>query len=220
MPVNAKACDVTVTAAESCTYRFIGLKKSGSTYTTVFTTSKQDSNKHTWSAGAIDNILISLERKDGTSWAWGYNDAQIGVTFTNGVAGGGGSDTPSYTNVIDTVGTQDNVRLRSGGATAAASGFASNYFPCKAGDIVRVYFPNGNRASIPSNGIYIALYSNTSGTLVAAYNTGQSQITDETDHGYTAKVPSSLSGVAYARVAGGPNGAYADWVVTVNEEIT
>jgi hypothetical protein len=220
MPVNAKACDVTVTTNESCTYRFTGLKKSGSTYTTVFTTSKQDSNKHTWSAGEIDNILISLERKDGTSWAWGYNDTQIGVTFTNGVVGGGSSDTPSYTNVIDTVGTQDNVRLRSGGATASASGFASGYFPCKAGDTIRVYFPNGNRASIPSNGVYVALYSNNTGSLVAAYNTGQSQITEETDHGYTVKVPSSLSGITYARVAGGPNGAYADWVVTVNEEIT
>ena len=126
----------------------------------------------------------------------------------------------NYTNVIDTVGTEDNVRLRSGGGTAEASGFASNYFPCKAGDVVRVYFPNGNRASIPSNGVYICLYSDTNGTLVAAYNTGQSQITDETDNGYTVKIPSSLSGIAYARVAGGPNGAYAGWVVTVNEEIT
>jgi hypothetical protein len=221
MPVNAKACDVTVTANESCTYRFIGLKKSGSTYTTVFTTSKQDSNKHTWSAGAIDNILISLERKDGTSWAWGYNDAQIGVTFTNGVAGGGGSDTPSYTNVIDTVGTQDNVRLRSGGATGSAAGFASNYFPAKGGDIIRVYFPNGNRASIPSNGVYCCTYSNTSGTLVTVYDgsTSSSVLKNVTDKGYEIHIPSSVN-CSYARVAGGPNGAYADWVVTVNEEIT
>jgi hypothetical protein len=220
MPVNAKACDVTVTAAESCTYRFIGLKKSGSTYTTVFTTSKQDSNKHTWGAGAIDNILISLERKDGTSWAWGYNDAQIGVTFTNGVAGGGGSDTPSYTNVIDTVGTQDNVRLRSGGTTVSAAGFASNYFPAKGGDIIRVYFPNGNRASIPSNGVYCCTYSNTSGTLVTAYDgsTSSSVLKNATTTGYEIHIPTSVN-CSYARVAGGPAGGYTDWVVTVNEKI-
>lgn len=75
-----------------------------------------------------------------------------------------------YTNVIDTVGTVDNVRLRSGGATAEAAGFASNYFPAKGGDIIRVYIP----------------------TSVNCY---------------------------YARVAGGPNGAYDGWIVTVNETI-
>lgn len=224
MPVKAKACDaeVTVTDGTACTYRFIGLKSASGKFTQVFDTGKKDATKYSWTAGAIDYILINLERKDGASWAWGYDDTKIEVTFTNGgTASGGdsGGNTPTYTNIIDTVGTEDNVRLRSGGATASAAGFASNYFPCKAGDTVRVYFPNGNRASIPSNGVYIALYSNTSGTLVAAYNTGQLQITDETDHGYTAKVPSSLSGVAYARVAGGPNGAYAGWIVTVNEEI-
>ena len=223
MPVNAKACDieVTVTDGTACTYRFIGLKKSGSTYTTVFDTGKKDSVKYSWTAGAIDNILISLERKDGSSWAWGYDDTKIKVTFTNGgtSTGGGGGTTPTYTNMIDTAGTVDNVRLRSGGETASASGFASGYFKCKAGDTIRVSFPNGNRASIPSNGVYACLYSDTNGTLVAAYSSGQAQITDETDTGYTVKVPASLSGVEYARVAGGPNGAYAGWIVTVNQEI-
>lgn len=223
MPVNAKASVVNVGFKDgaSCTYRYIGLKSNGSTFTTVFSTSKINDATYTWTAGTIDYILISVERKDGASWAWGYSDSNVTVEFNNGVSsGGGGSNTPSYTNVIDAVGTVDKVRLRSGGATAEAAGFASNYFPAKSGDIIRVYFPNGSRASIPSNGVYICLYSNTNGTLVAAYNTGQSQITDETDHGYTVKVPSSLSGVAYARVAGGPNGAYAGWIVTVNEEIS
>lgn len=220
MPVNAKACDVTVTVEESCTYCFIGLKKSGSSYTTIFTTSKQDSNKHSWAAGTIDNILISLERKDGTSWAWGYNDAQIGVTFTNGVAGGGGSDTPSYTNVIDTVGTVDNVRLRSGGATGSAAGFAANYFPVKGGDVIRVYFPNGERANIPSNGMYCVLYDADKSTVRGTYDasTSSTVLKNTTNTGYEIHIPSSVS-CSYARVAGGPNGAYTGWIVTVNEEI-
>ena len=224
MPVNAKACDVevTVTDGTACTYRFIGLKKSGSTYTIVFNTDKKDSAKHSWTAGAVDNILISLERKDGSSWAWGYDDTKIKVTFTNGgtaSGGGSGGTTPTYTNMIDTAGTVDNVRIRSGGETASASGFASGYFKCQAGDTIRVYFPNGNRASIPSNGVYVSICSDTNGTQVASYSTGQPQITDETDTGYTVKVPEILSGVEYARVAGGPNGAYAGWIVTVNQEI-
>ena len=126
----------------------------------------------------------------------------------------------SYTNIIDTVGTEDNVRLRSGGATGSAAGFASNYFPVKAGDVIRVYFPNGNRASIPSNGVYCCLYSNTSGTLVAAYDgsTSSSVLKNTTDKGYEIHIPTSAN-CSYARVAGGPNGAYAGWIVTVNEEI-
>ena len=228
MPVNAKACDVAVTTNESCTYRFIGLKKSGSSYTTVFTTSKQDSNKHAWNAGTIDHILISLERKDGASWAWGYDDTQISVTFTNGGTSsddggneGSGGGTTTYTNIIDTVGTEDNARLRSGGATGSAAGFASNYFPAKGGDIIRVYFPNGNRSSIPSNGVYCCTYSDTNGTLVAAYDgsTSSSVLKNVTDTGYEIHIPSSVN-CSYARVAGGPNGAYTGWVVTVNEEIT
>ena len=223
MPVNAKACDVEVNVTDGtvCTYHFIGLKKSGSTYTIVFNTGKKDSAKHSWTAGSIDNILISLERKDFTSWDWGYDDTKIKVTFTNGgtASGGGGGMTPTYTNMIDTAGTVDNVRIRSNGETASASGFASGYFKCQAGDTIRVYFPNGNRASIPSNGVYVSICSDTNGTQVAAYSTGQPQITDETDTGYTVEVPEILSGVEYARVAGGPNGGYAGWVVTVNQPI-
>lgn len=126
----------------------------------------------------------------------------------------------SYKNIIDDVGTVDNVRLRSGGATGSAAGFASNYFPVKAGDVIRVYFPNGNRASIPSNGVYCCLYSDTSGTLVAAYDgsTSSTVLKNATTTGYEIHIPSSVS-CSYARVAGGPNGAYAGWIVTVNEEI-
>ncbi len=127
---------------------------------------------------------------------------------------------PKYTNIIDSVGTVDNVRLRSGGATASAAGFAANYFSVKAGDVIRVYFPNGNRSSIPSNGVYCCLYSDNTGTVVAAYDssTQGSVLKNTTTTGYEIHIPANVN-CKYARVAGGPNGKYADWVVTVNEEI-
>ena len=229
MPVNVKACDVAVanTDGSTCTYRFIGLKDNGGTFAVIFDSGKTSANTYTFDAGTIDYILISMEHTDSSSFAWGYDDSQVSVTFSNGgtesgddSGGDDGGNTTTYTNVIDTVGTVDNVRLRSGGGTAEASGFASNYFPCKAGDVIRVYFPNGSRASIPSNGVYVCFYSDTNGTIVGAYNTGQPQITDETDYGYTATAPSSLSNIAYARVAGAPKGAHTGWIVTVNEEIS
>lgn len=227
MPVNTKACDVAVANSDgsTCTYRFIGLKSSGSgTFTTVFDTGKQSETTYAWTAGTIDYILISMEHTDGSSFAWGYDDGQVSVTFTNGGTASGGDDsgsTTTYTNVIDTVGTVDNVRLRSGGATGSAAGFASNYFSVTAGDIIRVSFPNGARASIPSNGVYCCLYSDNSGTLVAAYDasTSSTVLQNTTDTGYEIHIPSSVS-CSYARVAGGPNGAYDGWIVTVNEEIT
>jgi predicted MPP superfamily phosphohydrolase len=235
MPVNVRACDVALTNNDgsSCTYKFIGLKDNGGTFAVVFDTGKKSATTYTWTAGAIDYILISMEHTDLSNFAWGYDDTQISVTFTNGGTesggdsgddgsgnGGGDSGTTTYTNIIDTVGTVDNVRLRSGGATGDAAGFASNYFPVKAGDIIRVYFPNGNRASIPSNGVYCCLYSNTNGTLVAACDgsTSSAVLKNVTDKGYEIYIPADTV-CSYARVAGGPNGAYDGWIVTVNEEI-
>lgn len=232
MPVNAKARDVevNVTDGTACTYRFIGLKYNGNNFTTVFTTSKQDAGKHSWTAGTISHILINLERKDGTSWAWGYNDNQISVTFTNGgTASGGdngnsgsdsGGSTVDYDNIIDTVGTEDNVRLRSGGNTAEASAFASNYFEAHGGDVIRVYFPGGNRESIPSNGMYCVLYSADKSTVMANYD-GEASSTvlkNTTTTGYEIHIPADVS-CSFARVAGAPAGAHTGWVVTVNEEI-
>ena len=126
----------------------------------------------------------------------------------------------TYINIIDTVGTENNVRLRSGGAAASADGFASNYFSVKAGDIIRVQFPNGNRASIPSNGMYCVLYSDMNGTVVATYDAGSSAtvLKNATTTGYEIHIPASVN-CSYARVAGAPAGAYAGWIVTVNEEI-
>lgn len=155
-----------------------------------------------------------IDLDEQTIYAYGYGaDIDRTIIYKD--------DTPTYTNVIDTVGTEDNVRLRSGGATASAAGFASNYFPAKGGDIIRVYFPNGSRASIPSNGVYCCTYSDTSGTLVTAYDSSTSStvLKNATDTGYEIHIPTSVN-CSYARVAGGPNGAYTGWIVTVNEEIT
>ena len=229
MPVNAKASDIVVENADGhpCTYRFVGLKYNGSTFETIFDSAKIAANTYAFSAKTIDYILVSMERSDGTSFEWGYNDAQVTVKFTNGVADDPGEepgedpeDKPTYTNVIDEVGTIDNVRLRSGGATGGADGFASNYFSAKGGDVIRVWFPNGDRAKIPSNGVYCCTYSDTNGTLVTAYDGSTSGIVlkNVTDTGYEIHIPADVN-CSYARVAGGPAGAYAGWVVTVNEQI-
>lgn len=228
MPVNAKACDVTVTNSDGSnnTFHFIGLKDSGSgTLSVVFNTGKMSANTHTWEAGSIDYILISMEHTDGSSYDWDYNDMQVSVVFTNGGdesgGGEGDDDTSSYTNIIDIVGTVDAVRLRSNGAAVEGAGFVSNYFPVKAGDIIRVQFPNGSRESIPSNGMYCALYTDTNGTMFTAYSAGSNGevLKNTTDIGYEIHIP--ITDVcSYARVAGAPAGAYAGWIVTVNEEIT
>lgn len=394
MPVNTKASDVTVNNSDgtTCTYRFIGLKSNGDgTLNTMFDTGKMDTNTYAWTAASIDYMLISMERIDGTSYPWGYDDSQVSVVFTNGGTESGGDSgdngetggdtasyknwvkystesdgetiynnglgykdgyrirsggaeaekydatitgyipftkadklyiypqfvsrntenainffnssfenigqitdgeagygicandsvrlmflpqkvdgvsvldisnvtvsgveniayvritnlingaealmssgaemiitkneemsngsTTTYTNIIDTVGTEDNVRLRSSGATAEGDGFVSNYFAVKAEDIIRVKFPNGSRTGIPSNGAYCFLYSDTNGTVVTSYDgSATSVVKNMTDTGYEIHIPADKV-CSYARVAGGPAGAYDGWIVTVNEEI-
>lgn len=169
---------------------------------------------------ALDAVTVTMGGTNITSSA--YSNGVINIAKVTGkvVITAKANAVTSYTNVIDTAGTEDNVRLRSGGATGSAAGFASGYFPAKGGDIIRVYFPNGNRASIPSNGVYCCTYTNTSGTLVTVYDgsTSSTVLKNATDKGYEIHIPSSVN-CSYARVAGGPNGAYAGWIVTVNEEI-
>lgn len=170
----------------------------------------------------ITTVKVTMGGVDITATAYRADDHTVKIeNVTDDVVITAVATVPvSYKNVIDDVGTEDNVRLRSGGATGSASGFASNYFTAKGGDIIRVYFPNGNRASIPSNGVYCCTYSDTKGTLVSAYDgsTSSSVLKNVTDKGYEIHIPTSVN-CSYARVAGGPNGAYAGWVVTVNEEI-
>ena len=84
MPVPARANSVTLnsTDGQPCTHHFIGLKESGGKFSIVFDTGKQASNSHTFTAGSITHMLISMERTNGTVFPWGYNDSQITVVFT------------------------------------------------------------------------------------------------------------------------------------------
>ena len=168
----------------------------------------------------ISSVKVTMGGVDITSTAFVDGSIYISEVTGNIVITVVATIKAAYTNVIDTVGTVDNVRLRSGGATGSAAGFASNYFPAKGGDVIRVYFPNGNRASIPSNGVYCCTYTNTSGTLVTVYDgsTSSTVLKNATSTGYEIHIPASVN-CSYARVAGGPNGAYSGWIVTVNEEI-
>lgn len=168
----------------------------------------------------LGTVTVTMGGVDVTSSVYSNGQITIDEATGNIVITARAEAVASYKNIIDEVGTIDNVRLRSGGATAIASGFASNYFSVKAGDVIRVYFPNGNRASIPSNGVYACLYSAKNDTALFAYDssTSSSILKNVTDKGYEIHIPADVT-CSYARVAGGPNGAYAGWIVTVNEEI-
>jgi hypothetical protein len=170
------------------------------------------------SAYVFESVTITMGGVDITSTV--YSNGVINIAKVTGNIVITAKAKTSYTNIIDTVGTEDNLRLRSGGNTGSAAGFVSGYFTVKAGDIIRVYFPNGNRASIPSNGIYCALYTSDKSTLAGTYDgsSSSSVLKNATDTGYEIHIPSTVT-CNWARVAGGPNGAYTGWVVTVNEEI-
>jgi hypothetical protein len=161
-----------------------------------------------------------MEHKDGSSFAWGYNDEQVTVTFTNGVSEDPGEDPgdePTYTNLIDEVGTVDNIRLRSSGGTAEADAFASGYIPVSANDSIYVKFPNGDITKLPSNGQLVCVYEDTNGTIIGYYRPeSDARIYDVTNTGYRYGHPGSA---AYIRVAGAPAGAHTGWVVTKNEPI-
>ena len=78
--------------------------------------------------------------------------------------------------------------------------------------------PNGARTSIPPNGVYACEYSDNAGTMTAAYDASNTNVvTVLSDHGY--KWTAKTAACSYARVAGGANGQYAGWIVTVNETI-
>lgn len=167
----------------------------------------------------MSTVTVTMGGVDVTSSAYSGGDINIKHVTGNIVITATATAVKSYTNVIDTAGTTNGVRLRSGGATGDADGFASGYFAAKGGDVIRVYFPNGDRSKIPSNGVYCCTYSNTSGTLVTAYDASNTNIVKNlTATGYEVHIPTSVN-CSYAKVAGGPKGGYAGWIVTVNEVI-
>lgn len=215
--------------------RVISYAKEAVIYSVAYSLTNATSSNTSASAVEGSGYTTTLTKTD-ASWVWesvtvtmgGTNITNTAFNSTTGVitiAEVIGDITITakakapYTNMIDTAGTVDNVRLRSGGNTAESTGFVSGYFPCKVNDVIRVYFPNGDRTKIPTNGIYASCYSDTSGTQTGGYVTGQAQITNEFTHGYKFTIPSGVTATKYAIVAGAPNGAYAGWVVTINEKI-
>lgn len=126
----------------------------------------------------------------------------------------------AYTNVIDTVGTENGVRLRGTGATQTGyEGFVSGYFEAFKNDIVRVYMPNGLTSSIPSAGNAVAV-CDSSKTIIgsSAFTLATTaNFLKITDNGYSFKIANADAN--YVRVAGGPKDGHTDWVVTVNETI-
>lgn len=86
MPVPAKATHVAVTNSDgsACTWRFLGLKENGSGgFTEVFDSATYGDPEYSFRKGTADYILISAYHTDGSSWAWGYDDTRMGVTFSN-----------------------------------------------------------------------------------------------------------------------------------------
>lgn len=210
--------------------------KSAEVYTVTYNLTNATSSNT--SGNAIEgNTFTTTLSKTNASWIWenvkitmggiditneAYNSS-TGIVMIAEVTGNiviTATVKAPYTNVIDSVGTVDNVRLRSGGGTGEADGFASNYFEAKGGDIIRVLFPNGDRSKIPSNGVYCCTYSDTNGTLITAYDGSTSSVVlkNATSTGYEIHIPSSVD-CSYARVAGGAAGQYFGWIVTLNENI-
>ena len=181
-----------------------------------FTTTLTKSNAN-W---AWESVKVTMGGVDITSTAYNSSTGVVNITKVTGNIVITAKAKAPYTNVIDTAGTEDGVRLRSGGTTGSADGFASGFFTAKGGDVIRVYFPNGNRESINSNGMYCVTYASDKATVVTTYNysTSSTVLKNATDKGYEIHIPSDVSCV-YARVAGAPTGGHTGWVVTVNEEI-
>lgn len=85
MPVDVRASKVTVTNSDgsSCDYRYVGIKDNSGTLAEVFDSQTYSGNTYEFTAGSIDYIAITAHHTDETSWAWGYDDSKISVTFSN-----------------------------------------------------------------------------------------------------------------------------------------
>lgn len=86
MPVPEKAAKVTVANSDgsTCSWRFWGLQDNGDgTMNEVCASETYGAAAFTWTKGSISHILIAGYHTDDASWSWGYDDSQIGVTFSN-----------------------------------------------------------------------------------------------------------------------------------------
>lgn len=88
MPIDAKYCKATLnySATDGKTVRYFlqAIKDNGGTFTSVVTVGKGTNNVITWTKGAADYLLISIEHTDGTTkWDWNSAGKTISVTFSN-----------------------------------------------------------------------------------------------------------------------------------------
>lgn len=88
MPIDSKYCKATLnysaTDGLGVRYYLQAVKANGSTFTSVATVGKGTNNVITWTKGAADYLLISIEHTDGaTKWDWNSTGKTITVTFSN-----------------------------------------------------------------------------------------------------------------------------------------
>lgn len=88
MPIGSQYCKATLnySATDGLAVRYYlqAVKDNGGTFTSVATVGKGTNNVITWTKGAADYLLISIEHTDGTTkWDWNSAGKTITVTFSN-----------------------------------------------------------------------------------------------------------------------------------------
>lgn len=88
MPIDSKYCKATLnySATDGLAVRYFlqAVKDTNGTFTSVATVGKGTNNVITWTKGAANYLLISIEHTDGSSkWAWDSAGKTITVTFSN-----------------------------------------------------------------------------------------------------------------------------------------
>jgi YD repeat-containing protein len=88
MPIGSQYCKATLnysaTDGKAVRYYLQAVKDNGGTFTSVATVGKGTNNVITWTKGAADYLLISIEHTDGTTkWDWNSAGKTITVTFSN-----------------------------------------------------------------------------------------------------------------------------------------
>lgn len=87
MPIGSQYCKATLnySATDGLAVRYYlqAVKDNGGTFSSVATVGKGTNNVITWTKGAADYLLISIEHTDGTKWDWSSAGKTITVTFSN-----------------------------------------------------------------------------------------------------------------------------------------
>ncbi len=166
----------------------------------------------------IENVTITMGGIDITSTVYSN-----GVITISGVTGNVeiiaiATKTATYTNLFSSTDADfaDAVRFNSSGGTTDGSGFVSGYISAVAGDTIYVRCPNGDYSTGTGTNIRNICTYDSSKKLISALYPGDTTI-DADGAGFSYKITDSAT--AYVRVAGHPNGNYADFVVTKNEII-